>query len=90
MSAAAAKRYQIGRDETNDVVIDHPSVSRLHALLDDLGDDQFLLTDMNSTYGCGVVRNGNWVQVQKAVVTATDQIRLGDEVAQVGGFGAGV
>lgn len=77
------RRYQIGRGEANDAVINHPSVSRVHAVLDDLGDGQFLLTDMNSTYGTGIDRTGNWIQVQKAVVTQQDSLRFGDVVMAV-------
>jgi hypothetical protein len=83
MTGSGTKRYQIGRDEGNDIVIPHASVSRLHALLDELGGNQYLLTDMNSTFGSGIERNGNWVQIQKAVVAQNDQIRLGDEVVIV-------
>ena len=83
MTGSGTKRYQIGRDEANDIVIQHASVSRLHALLDDLGGGQYLLTDMTSTYGSGIQRNGNWVQIEKAVIGAHDQIRLGDEVISV-------
>lgn len=77
------KRYQIGRDDENEIVIRHPSVSRVHALLDDLGDGQLLLTDLDSTYGTGVERNGNWIQVQKAVVARDERVRFGDEVRGV-------
>ncbi len=83
MTGSGTKRYQIGRDESNDIVIRHASVSRLHALLDDLGGGQYLLTDMSSTFGSGIERNGNWVQVEKAVVGAQDRLRLGDEIMAV-------
>ena len=86
MTGSGTKRYQIGRDEGNDIVIRHASVSRLHALLDELGGNQYLLTDMSSTFGSGIERNGNWVQIQKAVVAHHDQVRLGDEVVTVAGL----
>lgn len=83
MTATGTRRYQIGRDETNDIVIRHASVSRVHAILDELGGGQYLLTDLNSTYGSGIEQDGNWMQVQKAVVAKDDQVRLGDETVAV-------
>ena len=83
MTGSGTRRYQIGRDESNDIVIRHASVSRVHAILDELGGGQYLLTDLSSTYGSGIEQDGNWMQVQKAVVVKDDRVRLGDEVMPV-------
>ncbi|MCW8092607.1 FHA domain-containing protein [Alteromonas sp. ASW11-130] len=43
--------YHIGRAETADIVIDHPQVSRRHAILSNNDDKQWALNDTSST-GC--------------------------------------
>ena len=47
------KRYGIGRDETNNIVIDHPSVSRHHAELAETMPGHYTLTDLGSKFGTG-------------------------------------
>lgn len=45
------KTLQIGRRETNDVVIENVSVSGKHAKVDPLDDGGFMIMDLNSTNG---------------------------------------
>ena len=45
-----ARAYTIGRHPSNDVQIDHPSVSRMHALLFH-HDGQWMIADLDSTKG---------------------------------------
>lgn len=71
-----------GRDAGNDLVLDHPSVSRVHARVT-LAQDGFLwLEDQGSSNGTFVRRCGTWLRAEKALLCAGDEVRLGDrEVA---------
>jgi len=51
---------KIGRDNTNDVIINEPSISRNHALVADLGNGIYEVKDLGST-------NGTFVNGQKIV-----------------------
>src|SRR4029453_529528 len=55
-----AKRVSIGRTPENDLVIDDPSLSRRHALIENIG-DAFTVTDCGSSNGTLV--NGRQVSV---------------------------
>jgi membrane peptidoglycan carboxypeptidase len=66
--------YRIGRDPSNDIVIDHGTVSRRHALLERRG-SSWLLSDSDST-------NGLWWQgrrVRELVLRDGDRVRFGPE-----------
>ena len=54
--------FTIGRDETNDIVIEDSSVSRQHARVEDLGRGRFLIVDLQSANGSFVEHNANWQQ----------------------------
>ena len=74
------KRLTIGRDETNDIVLNDNSVSRNHAILE-IDGDEFILIDNNSSNGVTV--NGKLVTKQK--VSTSDVILIGRlRVALVG------
>src|SRR5437667_6912467 len=62
----------VGRTEGNDIVLNHPSVSRKHAKFEIRG-DQWWIVDLNSTNGVKV--NGNLVG--EAQVAAGDKISVG-------------
>lgn len=62
----------IGRTEGNDLVLNHPSVSRKHAKLESR-DSRWWIVDLKSTNGVKV--NGNLVT--EAQVTAGDKIHIG-------------
>ncbi|NIW44075.1 MAG: FHA domain-containing protein, partial [Gammaproteobacteria bacterium] len=57
-------RVTIGRTEENDIVLDHPLVSRYHALIEKMG-TRFRLKDLNSTNGVFVngvrIENESWL-----------------------------
>jgi hypothetical protein len=76
----SAGGISIGRSESNDVVIENPSVSRFHALIHrDLRTQTWTLTDASS-------RNGTWVEGKRVgqdqAVPLPDgaALRLGDAV----------
>jgi adenylate cyclase len=68
----------IGRIEGNDVVIDHPSVSRRHAMIERRG-GQLWVVDLNSTNGVRV----NGARVSEARLTPEDRISIGSAEATV-------
>ena len=70
--------FTIGRDETNDIVIDDTSVSRQHARVEDLGRGRVLIVDLHSANGCFVEHDDNWRQFGEAEVTASENLLLGD------------
>lgn len=72
------KRYMIGRAETNDIVLQEPSVSREHAELTKIGRGVFLLRDLGSTYGTSARPNSDWHLVTGENVTYTTPIRIGE------------
>ncbi len=64
----------IGRHSSNDVVIDHPKVSREHARIERTDGDDFILQDLNST-------NGTWVRgdrVDRVALQDGDLVKIGD------------
>ena len=69
--------WTVGRKNTNDIVVDYPSVSRHHVKI--IGDGPlFEIKDLGSTAGTFVRRDGLWARIQRAEVAADDPVRLGD------------
>ena len=65
-------KLRIGRAPECDVAIEHPTVSRTHAILD-VGPYQIEIRDADSSYGTWVI----CLHVQRQVVRAGDVIRVG-------------
>ena len=72
----------IGRSPSNQIVIDHPTVSAQHVLLLRVG-DSYCLKDLNSTNGTRI----NGVLVTDAELKDGDKIRFGSVVAVFTGRG---
>ncbi|MFM9047796.1 MAG: transglycosylase domain-containing protein [Cyanobium sp.] len=71
--------YTIGRDSSSDLAVDHPAVSRRHALLERHG-NHWLLSDCGST-------NGLWwrgQRIRQLLLRHGDQVRFGP--AEEGGL----
>ena len=66
-------RFTIGRKSDNDIFLDDPSVSKFHAAIITIGNDQ-VLEDTNSTNGVQV--NGD--KVTKHILQNNDLIEIGD------------
>ena len=66
----------IGRDPSNQIVVDHPSVSAHHAVLLRTG-ASYSLKDLNSTNGTWI----NWDRVTDAELKDSDTIRFGSVTA---------
>lgn len=71
-----APRHVIGRGEECDVSINHPSVSRVHAEVQALGDGRYELFDSGSANGIRV----NGVELPRTLLDARDMIELGDVI----------
>ncbi len=66
----------LGRGEECDVPINHPSVSRIHAEIQPLGDGRYEIVDRESANGVRV----NAVELPRTLLDARDMIELGDVV----------
>lgn len=71
----------IGRAPSCDLVIDHPSVSDVHARLALQADGGLLLLDQGSESGLGIDRGCGWRRAVKVRLCAGDRIRIGDAEA---------
>jgi ABC transport system ATP-binding/permease protein len=69
-------RNVIGRGEECDISVNHPSVSRVHAEIQALGDGRYELVDRESANGIRV----NGVELPRGLLDARDNIELGDVV----------
>ncbi|HEY7610249.1 MAG TPA: FHA domain-containing protein [Alphaproteobacteria bacterium] len=79
----SGRLYRVGRDQTNDIVIEHGSVSRHHCELRLQDDGAVLIIDLNSMNGTAVRQNGAWENVDKATVERDERILLGEIVTTV-------
>ena len=62
----------LGRRETNEVFLDDPNISRVHAQIE-LLQDEYILTDLGSLNGTYV----NGKRIHRARLNSGDQIKLG-------------
>jgi hypothetical protein len=72
------KRYRIGRADTNEIVLEEPSVSREHAELVKVNRGVFLLRDLSSTFGTSARQGADWHLVTAENVTYDTPIRIGE------------
>jgi hypothetical protein len=77
-------RYTIGRSRDNDIVLTDTTVSRQHAMVEDLGGGRFVLRDVGSSRGTLVHRSGGWEEVTETEVTADEPVVLGEMETTVG------
>jgi pSer/pThr/pTyr-binding forkhead associated (FHA) protein len=64
----------LGRGEECDVILNHASVSRVHAEIQSLGDGRYEILDRESANGVRI----NGVELQRSLLDARDTIELGD------------
>jgi len=83
----------IGRAADCDIVLDHPSVSRLHACVEATPEGYLSVRDSDSANGTWLHRNGRWIRARRIVLGSLDRVRFGEqEVALerlVAAFGGG-
>ena len=67
-----------GREPACELVLDHPSVSRVHAKLELLGDGLVRLQDADSSNGTFINRNESWIRIKRATLCIGDLVRFGE------------
>ena len=60
-------------------MLNHDSVSRLHARVDVTGEGYLAVQDAQSRNGTFLHRNGRWIRVRKVILGTQDRIRFGDQ-----------
>lgn len=80
------RTIKIGRSHTNDCVLDNPTVSRNHAVIEvDFNEQHARLRDLNSKHGTYV--NGSSKCITTEVkITRSDTLRFGSETITLGGI----
>jgi pSer/pThr/pTyr-binding forkhead associated (FHA) protein len=87
------KMKTLGRGADCNIVLDHESVSRIHAQIRITDEGYLAVQDMNSGNGTFLHRNGHWIQIKKVILGTQDRIRFGEKEMQleklVAAFGGG-
>lgn len=68
----------VGRSNNCDLVLDHGSVSRVHARVEVTGEGYLEVHDSNSSNGTFLHRNGSWIRSRKVILGTQDRIRFGE------------
>ncbi len=71
-------RKTCGRESNCDLVIEHPTVSRIHARIELAENGLVHLHDHASRNGMHLNRNDRWIRVRRVTLCTGDRIRLGD------------
>jgi hypothetical protein len=79
-----ASEWTVGRNPDCDIVLQDPSVSRRHAAIRSRGEGQYEISDLGSSGGTHVQKDGRWRRVDRELVGAATPIRLGDHATSVG------
>ena len=80
----AADEIVIGKDQTCDMVLNQPALSRTHARVRRLSDDEYELEDLNSSNGTYTTSAGkNLVPGQKEIIRKGDIFRLSAITLQI-------
>ena len=67
-----------GRDPSCDLVLEDPTLSRLHARIELADDGLVTINDDGSSNGTFVNRNDCWVRIRRVHLCIGDRIRFGD------------
>jgi pSer/pThr/pTyr-binding forkhead associated (FHA) protein len=73
------KMKTLGRDAECNIVLDHESVSRMHAQIRITDEGYLAIQDVNSGNGTFLNRNNRWIRVKKAILGTEDRIRFGEQ-----------
>jgi pSer/pThr/pTyr-binding forkhead associated (FHA) protein len=74
----AMKIKTCGREPSCDLVLEHPTVSRIHATIQLADNGLVSLEDNSSRNGMFLNRNDNWIRAKKVTLCIGDRIRLGE------------
>lgn len=75
----AGERVHIGRSSGNELRLENETVSQQHAVVEVTPEGYLSLQDVDSANGTFLCRNERWVRVQRAVLSAGDRVRFGDQ-----------
>jgi len=67
-----------GREPSCELVLEHATISRLHARIELADDGLVSVRDAGSQNGTFLNRNDNWIRIKKAVLCIGDRVRFGD------------
>ena len=67
-----------GRETSCDLVLEHPTVSRVHARIELADDGRVSVLDSDSRNGTYLNRNDAWIRVRKVTLCVGDRIRFGE------------
>ena len=67
-----------GRDPSCDLVLEHATLSRLHARIELADDGLVSIQDEGSSNGTFVNRNDKWIRIKRVTLCIGDRIRFGD------------
>ncbi len=67
-----------GRDPDCDLVLEHSTLSRLHARIELADDGLVSVHDAGSSNGTFLNRNDSWIRIRKVTLCIGDRIRFGD------------
>lgn len=81
------KTCLIGRHSCCDFRVVGRSVSRRHAEIVPLANGRFYLTDLNSTFGTFVLKDGTWQRVRQSFIEPDQNVRLGRREINAAEFG---
>ena len=69
----------IGRSAECQLVLEHRSVSRLHATVQVTAEGYLAVQDSGSSNGTFLHRNEQWIRARKVILGTQDRIRFGEE-----------
>ena len=67
-----------GSESSNELVLEHPSVSPLHARIELNDDGRVCLNDAGSDNGSYLNRKDTWIRIMRVTLCIGDRIRIGD------------
>ena len=67
-----------GREPSCDLVLEHSTLSRLHARIELSDDGLVSINDSGSSNGTFLNRNDRWIRARKVTLSIGDRIRFGD------------
>lgn len=67
-----------GRESACDIVLEHSTVSRIHAHIELADDGLVSIRDADSSNGTFLNRNDSWIRARKVTLCIGDRVRFGD------------
>lgn len=70
------KTKTIGKADNNDVIVNDPTVSRSHARISQVDNDNFLVEDLDSLNGTYI----NGYRIKKSTITLADEVKVSERI----------